>query len=355
MSEIKTVVCLIFCLSFSLTLKSQQTDILRKDVFTLCSDSLEGRKAFSPGGEKAMNYICYELQKAGVNIHRQEFKYSNQTGCNVVAVVESDDEEFKNEYILIGAHYDHLGIKTNKQGKTVIYNGADDNASGTAILMHLARRMKKDRHLLKRSIILVAFDAEEEGLIGSRYFSENPMPISDIHQIKLMINLDMVGWLRGDALKISGTGMIENGKALFESDKIKIDAKRFDRSMFTDSDFSCFAKKQIPSISVTTGTKSPYHKPEDDAELIDYQGMNDICNYIYNDEIQRLVSRRSLSSLWSPNSPPQLKNFPASTNAPHYNTTTSIYFDHSCHHKFFHERQKEHSKQLHIFTCTCQK
>lgn len=229
-----------------------------------------------------MNYICYELQKAGVNIHRQEFKYSNQTGCNVVAVVESDDEEFKNEYILIGAHYDHLGIKTNKQGKTVIYNGADDNASGTAILMQLARRMQKDRHLLKRSIILVAFDAEEEGLIGSRYFSENPMPISDIHQIKLMINLDMVGWLRGDALKISGTGMIENGKALFESDKIKIDAKRFDRSMFTDSDFSCFAKKQIPSISVTTGTKSPYHKPEDDAELIDYQGMNDICNYIYD-------------------------------------------------------------------------
>ena len=153
-----------------------------------------------------MNYICYELQKAGVNIHRQEFKYSNQTGCNVVAVVESDDEEFKNEYILIGAHYDHLGIKTNKQGKTVIYNGADDNASGTAILMQLARRMQKDRHLLKRSIILVAFDAEEEGLIGSRYFSENPMPISDIHQIKLMINLDMVGWLKGDALKISGTG-----------------------------------------------------------------------------------------------------------------------------------------------------
>ena len=281
MSKIRTIVCLILCLSISPTLKAQQTDILRKDVFTLCSDSLEGRKAFSSGGVKAMNYICSELQQADVNIYRQKFKYSNQIGCNVVAVVESDDKELKDEYILIGAHYDHLGIK-NKQGKTVIYNGADDNASGTAILMQLARRMQKDRHLLKRSIILVAFDAEEEGLIGSRYFSENPMPISDIHQIKLMINLDMVGWLKDDALKISGIGMIENGKTLFESDKIKINAKRFDHSMFTDSDFSCFAKKQIPSISITTGTKSPYHKPEDDAELIDYQGMNDICNYIYD-------------------------------------------------------------------------
>ena len=112
----------------------------------------------------------------------------------------------KNEYIVIGAHYDHLGVK-----KGEIYNGADDNASGVATLIELGKALKKNQSNLKRSVMLVAFDAEEIGLVGSKHFI-NHTSATDM-DIKLMFSIDMVGWYKASgAVNYAGTGTIKTAK-----------------------------------------------------------------------------------------------------------------------------------------------
>ena len=183
------------------------------------------------------------------------------------------------KYILIGAHYDHIGLRNGE-----ICNGADDNASGSAMLIQLARLLNVNKDKINRNIILVWFDFEEGGLVGSKTFAENPMFVSSLSDIKLMINLDMVGWYKDGALEIANIAMVNGWKDIFESTKtnLKIKTSKYEKSLFTDSDYSSFARKDVPAITMTTGLDSPYHKPEDDADLIDYEGMDKICDFVFN-------------------------------------------------------------------------
>ena len=118
------------------------------------------------------------------------------------------------EYIVIGAHYDHLGIRNDK-----VYNGADDNASGSAMLIQLARLLSANADKINRYILLIWFDAEEMGLLGSDHFAYNPMFVDKLSDIKLMINLDMVGWYKNGALEIANVAMLNGWKEIFESTK----------------------------------------------------------------------------------------------------------------------------------------
>ena len=108
--------------------------------------------------------------------------------------------------------------------------------------------------------------------------------VDKLSDIKLMINLDMVGWYKNGALEIANVAMLNGWKDIFESTKtdLKTKVSKYEKSVFTDSDYSSFARKDIPAITLTTGTDSPYHKPEDDAELIDYEGMDRICDFVFN-------------------------------------------------------------------------
>ncbi len=255
---------------------AQQKENLRKDVCVLSSDSLEGRKVGTIGGEKAREYICSQLRDISL-------EYTTQVchkglGQNIIAEIKAETPKFKDEYILIGAHYDHLGVRNGK-----IYNGADDNASGSAVLLQLARLFKANKDKLSRNIILAWFDAEEIGLVGSKHYASFPLFVNKREQIKLMINLDMVGWYKNGSLKIAGVKMLRGWETIFKQTerKIRTDVSDFEKSFFTDSDHSSFASKEIAAITMTTGTKSPYHKPEDDAELIDYDGMDKICDFVY--------------------------------------------------------------------------
>jgi hypothetical protein len=110
------------------------------------------------------------------------------------------------------------------------------------------------------------------------------MFVDTLSDIKLMINLDMVGWYKNGALEIANVAMVNGWKEIFESTKtdLKTKVSKYEKSVFTDSDYSSFARKDIPAITLTTGTDSPYHKPEDDAELIDYEGMDKICDFVFN-------------------------------------------------------------------------
>ena len=142
--------------------QSPQQERLTKHVYFLASDSLQGRGAGTIDADKAARYIVQQFEEIGVEPYFKEGfyqpfeKYGTNTYKNIVGVIPGNDPVLKDDYIIIGAHYDHLGIRDNK-----IYNGADDNASGTATIIEMARILKSQQNSLKRSVIVVAFDAEE--------------------------------------------------------------------------------------------------------------------------------------------------------------------------------------------------
>ena len=275
-----SLACLLFVSSMA-TAQSPQQERLTRHVYVLASDSLKGRDAGSEDAAKAADYIVRQFKEIGVIPYFSEgwyqyFEKNGNTYKNIVGVIPGSDPVLKNEYIVIGAHYDHLGVKNGK-----IYNGADDNASGTATVIEMARILKSRQSQLKRSIIVVTFDAEEKGLWGSNYLSEQ----LDLSKIKLMMSVDMVGWLhKGKTLRLHGAATIKDGKRLLEKEaekmQLDVDAYSFETSVFGATDTRGFAMKNVPTLYVTTGLKSPYHRPEDDAELIDYQGMDRITSYL---------------------------------------------------------------------------
>ena len=246
---------------------------------------MQGRKAGSIYAKMASEYIIKQWEEIGIEPYGDNNSFlqifNNYNFQNVVGIIRGNDAVLKNEYIVVGAHYDHLGVKNEN-----IYNGADDNASGVAALIELGRELKSNQSQLKRSVILIAFDAEEVGLIGSTYFTNHPD--TPIEGIKLMISVDMVGWYKASgAVSYVGSGTIKGGKEMLSNSRIvpsdlNVATKKFERSIFTATDTQPFAEKGISTLAVTTGLKSPYHKPNDEAHLIDYDGLMLITKHLKN-------------------------------------------------------------------------
>lgn len=287
------VIYLLLVLTCPLSTLYSQTSAerIKKDVFILASDSLMGRSAGTKYGDKAAKYVFSRFQENGLS-PKYQYITTDSTQKNIYCVIEGSDPVLKNEFIILGAHYDHLGYKVERSkgvNDTIVYNGADDNASGTAAILELGKRINENRHDFKRSIVLIAFDAEETGLNGSAYFANSEDKYKEnaiTANTKMMMSLDMVGYLKtSKELKIVGIGLLKEPSQYFSNLSIKqgynLKLKEFDKSIFTGSDHDSFLKKNIPAFYVTTGLKSPYHKPEDDAEGIDIEGINDVSNYIY--------------------------------------------------------------------------
>lgn len=261
---------------------------LREHVYTLASDSLLGRKAGSPQAAAAASYIIRNFEDIGLypaalgDDHERSYLQRFGDNCaNVLGFIPGSDPQLREEYIVLGAHYDHLGYRVSRGGDTVIYRGADDNASGIAVLIETARQLKAREGELRRSVIFAAFDAEEEGLYGSAAMAGNMA----LDNVKLMLNIDMVGWLdRAGKLQIRGAGDLRNGKRAVESvappERLKIHTVHNGQGLLTGSDHDSFHRAGVPSLHITTGTLSPYHKPEDSAEKIDYEGMELITAYV---------------------------------------------------------------------------
>lgn len=206
--------------------------------------------------------------------------------ANVIGFIEGSDPKLKDEYIVLGAHYDHLGMGGFFTGSLqpdtfAIHNGADDNASGSAAIMTVAAQLAKDHQLLKRSVIIVAFSAEEEGLLGSEYFTEHP-PVP-IEKIKVMINLDMVGHLdQQKELYIGGCGTFSQGIPLLDSLKKESGLKVYViAGGVGGSDHVSFYRKNIPVLGMHTGGHPEYHTPQDDLETLNIPGEEKVCDFVY--------------------------------------------------------------------------
>ena len=266
----------------------------------LSSDKLEGRFPGTKGNNKAARYISKQFKQLHLKQWNKRYKqpfslfikpHTNSVSKdtvqtqNIVGYLEGNDSLLKNEYIVIGAHYDHLGwggqgTGSKKKDTLAIHNGADDNASGISALLCIAAEIAKQQHNIKRSIIFIAFSGEEEGLKGSNYFVNHlPVPPSSI---KLMINMDMVGRLNTEKqIYMGGAGTFPGGELLMKklAEGTELNPVVHAGSV-GGSDHVTFYKNKISVLGLHTGGHPQYHTPEDDLALINSKGAVVVTQYI---------------------------------------------------------------------------
>lgn len=225
----------------------------------------------------------FELKNSSAKIST-EVKEVEAVSWNVAGYLEGKDPELKNELIIIGAHFDHLGMggegSLYRGDEPQIHNGADDNASGTTGVLELAEKFASRKNNLKRSIVFITFSGEELGLLGSNYFVNNlPFPVEDAIT---MVNMDMIGRLKDSSLIVYGTGTSSDWKDILNNYNKYGFKLTFNDEGFGPSDHSSFYGKKIPVLFFFTGTHEDYHKPSDDTEKINFAGEKDILNYVYD-------------------------------------------------------------------------
>ncbi len=216
---------------------------------------------------------------------------------NVIAWLPGNDEKYKDEYVLIGGHYDHLGFGGPNSGSRSttekgIHHGADDNASGVASIIEIAEKLAFNESVLKRNVIIMAFGAEEIGLLGSKYFTSNPL--IELNQIKEVINIDMVGRLKPTKeLLIGGSGTSKEAEPLLDSiNKSYNFVPSFSPSGFGPSDHASFYAENIPVFFFSTGAHADYHTPRDIIDSINFPGLINVSNFIYDLSLN-LVNRNN--------------------------------------------------------------
>ncbi|MFH1764019.1 MAG: M20/M25/M40 family metallo-hydrolase [Gemmatimonadota bacterium] len=202
---------------------------------------------------------------------------------NVVALIAGAGPTVGREVMVVGAHYDHLGLGGDGSlapDARVVHNGADDNASGTAALMEVARRIKESGRQPSRSILFLAFTGEEKGLWGSGHYVKEPL--LPIENTVAMMNMDMVGRLRENTLTVYGTGTAEEWPTLLE-ELNRAQEEPFVLASIPDgfgpSDHSSFYGADIPVLMLFTNTHAEYHRPEDDWQTINQEGMERVASF----------------------------------------------------------------------------
>ena len=269
------------------------------DINYLADNKLEGRQTGSKGEQIAADYIAdrfkvLKIDAKGTDSYFQDFSFNKSSNPHEQVTFEDTDNEnqifSKNvigfidngakNTVVIGAHYDHLGY--GGQGSLYvgkeIHNGADDNASGTALMLDLANQLKFDN--FNNNYLFIGFSGEEMGLLGSNYFVKNPT--IDLSSINYMINLDMVGRLKEDkSLAIYGVGTSPIFKQTINSNNDSFNIIE-NESGVGPSDHTSFYINDIPVLHFFTGQHADYHKPSDDSDKINYEGVKEISDYIFS-------------------------------------------------------------------------
>jgi len=274
---------------------------IREDVSFLAADNLEGRATGTHGERAAANYIAKRfkslgLDKKGSDGYFQDFNFrpktdphsevkytkinsdSTITGRNVLGFIDNNAKET----IIIGAHYDHLGFGDEgslyRGEDHLVHNGADDNASGVAVMLNLASKLKGAN--TNNNYLFIAFSGEEMGLLGSNYFVKNSTV--SIPEINYMLNMDMVGRLKANnTLAVYGVGTSPYFKQVIHASNSNFKLIE-NESGVGPSDHTSFYLNDIPVLHFFTGQHEDYHKPSDDIKTLNYEGMDMISSYIFD-------------------------------------------------------------------------
>lgn len=282
------------------------------DVAVLAHDSLMGREVGTKYEKKAAAYLEKRFQNLGLkekgtNKFYQDFTFKRSanphqqveyiedgtdnkiagdapeenliTARNVIGFL---DNKAKNT-VVIGAHYDHLGmggISSLHRGEPDIHNGADDNASGVAMMLHLAKKLQEKGAPKNNNYLFIAFSGEEEGLLGSNYFVKNPT--INLQNVNYMLNMDMVGRLNDEkTLAVYGVGTASNLSDVVQANKKELHIVEKESGV-GPSDHTSFYLSDIPVLHFFTGQHEDYHRPSDDTERVNFEGMKLVSNYIFN-------------------------------------------------------------------------
>ena len=295
----------------SVTPQTAATSRIAEDVRYLASDALAGRRIGSAGADSAAAWIALRMERAGLsrapgsNSWYQSFIIAHDApaahgtdlagarGRNVIGVLKGRDPKLAGQYIVVGAHYDHLGTggagSLDPDSAGVPHNGADDNASGVAAVLEVARQLAVARPT--RSVIFVAFSGEEEGLLGSAHFVKYPPVPTD--SMVAMLNFDMVGRLRDDKLVIYGVETAREWRGTIDSLNT---AARFALTLEGDgygpSDHTSFTLVKKPVLHFFTGTHVDYHRTTDDFAAINLDGILRVAT-LATDIVRATADRRS--------------------------------------------------------------
>ncbi|KAA3617771.1 MAG: M20/M25/M40 family metallo-hydrolase [Calditrichaeota bacterium] len=279
-------------------------DRMLEYVTYLASDELEGRAPGSAGSDKAADYIMTQFQKAGLKPGADDGSFFQQwqevvdakgnkaSVKNVIGIIPGINKDYAGESVIVSAHYDHLGlgwpdVRQGNEGK--IHNGADDNASGVAVMMELANLLGKT-FKPQRTVIFVAFTAEESGLMGSRYYVKN-MKGFPAKKIMGVLNLDTVGRLGKNKLMVINSSTAREWRFIFMGTSYVTGVESEIVTQDLDaSDQVSFFEAGIPAVQFFSGPHSDYHRPGDDVDKIDAPGMVKVATFV-RESILHLADR----------------------------------------------------------------
>ncbi len=235
-------------------------------VIKLLFGSVDSLKNIQRSMDNSLAPYSFEFPETGCDL-KTAVTYDHLTARNVVGMIRGKDKKLKNEFVVVGGHYDHVGfLKNAKEGEDPIFNGADDNASGTAGVLAVARAFASMKKKPSRSVLFILFAGEELGLYGSKYFCTNPMIPLD--KTVVMLNLDMISRNGNDTIQISGLNHNPDLSGILLEESEKLGLKNFPEAenLFGRSDHYNFFKKGISAVNISTGLHNDYHKVSDDPD-----------------------------------------------------------------------------------------
>jgi hypothetical protein len=267
-------------------LNSITAENLQQCVNMLADDAFEGREAGSRGGRAACAYLSGELQRRhvqGAGIDGGFYQDFGSGSRNLLARLPGSDPALKDQYVIVSAHYDHVGYgKPNNSFGPIgrIHKGADDNASGVAGLLAIIDAFNKLPQHPRRSILFAFWDGEEQGLLGSRNWINNPTVPLD--HVAIVLNMDMIGRLRKEKVEVYGSRTSCNLRRFVaqenEGSNLLLD---FHWEMRADSDHYPFYEKNVPVMMLHTGLHSDYHRPSDTADKVNSSGMREVAQLAF--------------------------------------------------------------------------
>jgi hypothetical protein len=267
-------------------LRSISAEQLQQSVNMLADDAFEGREAGSRGGRAACAYLSGELQKRhvlGAGVDGGLYQDFGAGSRNILGRLPGSDPQLKDYYVIVSAHYDHVGYgKPNNSFGPIghIHKGADDNASGVAGLLAIIDAFNKLPEHPKRSLLFAFWDGEEQGLLGSRHWLSHPTVPLD--HVAIALNMDMIGRLRKEKVEVYGTrtgfGLRRLVAQENEGGNLLLD---FHWEMRADSDHYPFYEKHVPVMMLHTGLHSDYHRPSDTADKVNASGMREVAQLAF--------------------------------------------------------------------------